>query len=257
MERPPTKILLALQMWEGDQVQALALARLIADLEPRHNSRADFLFSYRFDCAPSKETEDYVTAKFNSFSWVNRHRRGEGWPGGCNDLWFGTMDRIYDLCQAGQMPRYKAILTFEADCSPLVPHWINSLHEEWDKLSQKGARLAGHLLQYPPQPRVRLHCNGNALFSGDSVYLHTVARKIGGCAPNAGWDFALAPKFKELGWADCPAIRSYWNAQTALPPFIERVTNEGCVFLHGVKDHSVLRYVREKHLLPRNSAIIS
>lgn len=257
MEKQPTKILIALQMWEGDQAQALALARLIADLEPRHNDRADFLFSYRFDCPPDKKTEEYIATKFNVFSWVNRHRRGEGWPGGCNDLWFGTMDRVYDLCNAGQMPAYKAVLTCEADCAPLVPHWLNSLHTEWDKLSQKGAKLAGHLLSYPPQPKVRLHCNGNALFSGDLNYLHRIARKIGGCPTSAGWDFFLAPQLKELGWADCPAIRSHWNAQTALPPFLERVTNEGCVFLHGVKDHSVLNYVRERYLLPRGTAIIS
>lgn len=257
MDKQPTKILLALQMWEGDQAQALALARLIADLEPRHNDRADFLFSYRFDCPPDKKTEEYVATRFNTFSWVNRHRRGEGWPGGCNDLWFGTMDRVYDLCNSGQMPEYKAVLTFEADAAPLVPHWLNALHTEWDNLSQKGAKLVGHLLQYPPQPQVRLHCNGNALFSGDLTYLHHLARKIGGCPPSAGWDFYLAPQLKNLGWADCPAIRSYWNAQTALPPFLERVTNEGCAFLHGVKDQSVLNYVRDRYLLPRETAVIS
>jgi hypothetical protein len=257
MERTPSKILIACQSWEGDNAQAMRLARLIADLEPRHSDRADFFFCYRFDCKPDKATEDYVSSKFNVFSWVNRHRRGEGWPGGCNDLWFGTMDRIYDLCQAGQMPEYKAVLTCEADSSPLVPHWINSLHSEWDKMSQKEAKLVGHLLQYPPQPQCRLHCNGNALFSGDLTYLHHLARKIGGCPPSAGWDFYLAPQLQALGWADSPAIRSYWNAQTAQVPFLERVTNEGCVFLHGVKDYSVQEYVRNRYLLPRESAVIS
>jgi hypothetical protein len=89
------------------------------------------------------------------------------------------------------------------------------------------------------------------------TYLHHIARKIGGCPPSAGWDFFLAPQFKELGWADCPAIRSHWNAQTAQPPFIERVTNEGCVFLHGVKDYSVQNYVRERYLLPRAPVVSS
>lgn len=249
------KILLACQFWNRDRDQGMQLARLMADLEPRHNDRADFLFAARFDSTPEQQTVDYVSKKFNTFTFINRHRREEGWPAGCNALWFGTLDHIYDQCNAGRMPEYKAILTFEPDCVPVVPHWINALHAGWDEAQAKGVKVLGHLLQYPLQPKIKWHCNGNALFSGDSVFLHHIARKIGGCPPAAGWDFHLAPELKKLGWADCPLIRSHWNAQTCQPPFMDRVTNEGCVFLHGIKDNSAQEYVRNRYLLPRETPV--
>lgn len=249
------KILLALQFWERDREQGMAAARLIADLEPRHNDRADFLFAARFDAKHDNATVEHVSKKFNTFTFTNRHRREEGWPAGPNALWFGTLDHIYDYGTAGKMPEYKAILTFEPDCVPVVPHWINALHSAWDSVSGKGIKTLGHLLQYPPQPKVRFHINGNALFSGELSFLHHIARKIGGCPPSSGWDFFLAPEFKKLGWSDTKVIRSHWNAQTCSAPFMDRITNEGCVFLHGVKDFSAQTYIRNRYLLPRETPV--
>ena len=74
----PTKILLALQFWKGDKDQAMRVARLIADLEPRHTDFADFLFVSRFDCEQDLATVEYVSQKFNVHTYVNRHRRGTG-----------------------------------------------------------------------------------------------------------------------------------------------------------------------------------
>lgn len=235
-----SKILLALQYWSGDRDKAMQLARLIADLEPRFSTTADFMFMSRFDCAHDPETVAYVGRKFNVHTHVNRGRRGVGWPHGCNELWFGTMDHVYDLNVNKRMPTYKAILTFESDGYPLRPDWIPRLIEAWDSAKVK---VLGAMQTSPGK-----HVNGNAMFSGDTNFLHEIGRKIGGCSPHGGWDYVLAPKFQKMGWKDCPLMRSWWTCPSMDRQTFDSLVEQGVVFFHGVKDDSVLKHVRERFL---------
>ncbi len=233
------KILLALQFWDGDKAQAMNLARLIADLEPRHSDKADFLFVSRFDCAHDMETVKHVSKKFNVHTYINR-QRGQMWPHGCNSLWFGTMDWIFSYGEADRIPPYKAILTFEADCAPLAPNWITELSREWDKAKVK---VLGALLKAPGE-----HVNGNALFSGDKAFLKWISRDIGGCTPHGGWDYILAPEFKRRGWANSNLFRSWWNTKTVSQETFQDLSKQGAVFFHGCKDESLLGHVRRRFL---------
>lgn len=238
----PTKILLALQFWAGDKDQAMRVARLIADLEPRHSDFADFLFVSRFDCDHDLSTVEYVSSKFNCHTFVNRHRRGTGWPSGCNDLWFGTMDHVYSFCEAKRFPPYKAVLTFESDSCPLVPNWHRELSRAWDESAvPKDVKMFGARVEHPLP-----HINGNALFSADMKFLYWISRQIGGCNPTKGWDFILASDFKRVGWMNCPKMRSHWQRKTMPDEEIDTLRNEGVVFLHGVKDDSVISHMRKK-----------
>lgn len=236
------KILLALQFWRGDKDQAMALARLIADLCPAPCEDADFLFVSRFDCNHDLDTVKHVARRFKVHQYVNR-RRGTEWPHGCNDLWFGTMDWAFTFGEAKRIPTYKAILTFEADSCPLSPNWISELSAQWDRL--RPAKVVGPLLQHPGE-----HINGNALFSGDKEFLHWVARKVGGCTPAGGWDYVLRHEFKKRGWADCPPMKSFWKTPTMTEPSFLDLVSQGVVFLHGVKDDSVLKHVRKRFINP-------
>lgn len=235
-----TKLLIALQFWEGDKAPAMETARLIADLEPQRCEKADFLFSARFDATHDPDTVEYVSKKFNVLTHVNKHRRGVGWPFGCNDLWFGTMDYVFDMSRAKRIPDYKAILTMESDASPISPYWINRLSDSWDKAKVK---VHGPLLREPG-----LHINGNAMFSGEPAFLKLVARDIGGCSPHGGWDYILADVFRKQGWADCPIMRSYWGAARANQAWFDGLLAQEVAFLHGVKDDSIRRMVREKFI---------
>lgn len=237
------KILLALQFWGGDKIQAMKLARLIADLEPGMSSRADFLFISRFDCSHDVPTVEHVSRKFKVFTHVNRTRREVGWPAGCNGLWFGTMDHVYALGESKRMPPYKAVLTFEADGFPMRPDWIPRLHDAWDEANRRKPIVALGAMQTSPG----LHINGNALFSGDKKFLFKIARQISGCAPHKGWDYVLAPEFRKLGWADCPKMRSWWNYPTMSVKDFEAIIAQDVVFFHGCKDDSVLRHMRQKY----------
>jgi hypothetical protein len=240
---PPSKFLLALQFWAGDKDKAMQTARLIADLQPKRDERFEFLFSARFDCGQDIDTVRYVSSKFATHTFINKNRRGEGWPHGPNELWFGTVDHVFDYCQGQRFPRYRAILTFEADAYPLVPNWLSVLATEWHTAEAKGVKMLGSMQPYPAQ-----HVNGNCLISGDSKYLHWISREVGGCTPHGGWDYALREDFKRKGWSDCPAMKSYWGSKTSTPAFLKRISEEGAVFLHGVKDESVVSYVRDRYL---------
>jgi len=236
------KILLAIQFWEKDKKQAMDVARLIADLEPRHSHQADFLFVSRFDCEHDQDTVRYVSRKFNVHTHVNR-RRATGWPFGPNELWFGTVDYVYTYgVEAKRMADYKAVLTFEADAFPLCPNWIQMLSEEWDTC--RPANIVGALQQYP-----KPHINGNAMFSCDEKFLEWIARRVGGCSPHGGWDYILAPQFKTWGWKNSNLFRSWWQTATLVPERFDQLLREQVCFLHGVKDDSVIKLVREKYKL--------
>lgn len=240
--KDPRKLLLAIQFWKGDQAQAMKVARLAADLETRHSDLADFLFVSRFDCPHDMETIKYVSRKFNVHHHVSR-RRATGWPWGCNELWFETCQYIYEhSIDAKRIPEYKAVLTFEADAFPMCPNWISMLSEEFDALQP--AKIIGAMQRYPAP-----HVNGNALFSCDPKFMHWIARKVTGCAPSGGWDFLLAKHFKEWGWKNSNLFRSWWQTPTLEPERFATLQKEGVAFLHGVKDESVLRLVRDKYLL--------
>ena len=242
MNRDSRKILLALQYWEQDKAQAMQVARLIADMETRLSDRADFLFVSRFDCAHDMETIGYVSRKFKVRHHVSR-RRATGWPFGPNELWFETMQFCYEhTVEHERIPQYKAILTFEADATPLCPNWISILSDAWDET--RPANTVGALLQHPGP-----HVNGNALFSCDTGFMHWVVRQVSGCTPHGGWDYVLAPRFKEWGWKNCNAIRSWWKTPTLAREQFEPLYPQGVCFLHGVKDDSVIRMVREKYRL--------
>jgi len=235
------KILLALQFWSGDAARAYELARYLADLEPHHNETADFMLCARKDCVLDRRVAFDVARKFNVTTF-NSRRDGVGWPHGCNDLWFDTMSFIWENITTGKFPQYKAVLTFEADCVPLQKEWIARLHSAWDRRGHNEAipvNLIGALQNYPSW-----HINGNAMFSADLGYLKQIVR-IGSCNPAHGWDYAIAPQLKKLGWKSVPEIRSIWNSKSIGPSGYAKFKNEQCALLHGVKDRSAFHLSRQ------------
>lgn len=236
------KLLLALQYWEGDREQAMKLARFIADLQPSHSLAADFMFVRRFDCKESDSaTVEHVSRKFNTHTFQCR-RRGVGWPTGCNDLWAGLMENLYHRMESKMLPHYRAILTFEADCCPLTNDWIERLGKRWDSL--RGVCMAGDIVE---AEHMHEHINGNCLVSTNLEFLRWIS-KIAVCPPRCGWDYYFAPEFKKRGWADIPEIISVWRTSGYTAKRYTQLVKDGVVFLHGVKDDSLLDMTR-KYLL--------
>lgn len=232
-----SRILIALQYWEGDRKQAESAARLIADLEPRHREDTDMLLVARYDSRVDPKLVKHVSAKFNTYTHVSP-RRGMGWPSGCNDLWVGTLDYVRQMSACKRLPQYGAILTTEADSMPLRPDWLDRLHADWDAA---GCFVAGALLATEPP-----HVNGNALFSASPFFLHRIVKtKI---PVRAGWDQYLASLFKSFGWKNLPGFHSEWQRKTVAAEELERFLAAGIYFYHGVKDNSVQKFVSKKYL---------
>lgn len=225
------KILLALQMWEGDQDDAMALLELLIKLKPRgHYQFADVALITRFDCPDVssgmirrlEETFDKV--------WMHCSRRKEiGWPAGCNGLWHDTMHWSYEMHKLHRMD-YSAILTTEADTCPLTADWDERLARVWN---DGHAKVMG--FWHDSGSKVG-HINGNALFDPQLVSLSTW---LNGCPEQVAWDTEHAPLFKQLGWAKCREIHSMWNTSTLGMDELDALRGQGVVWLHGVKDGSV------------------
>jgi hypothetical protein len=225
-----------MQYWEGDRAHAEAVVKLLARLEPEHREDTDILLVARYDCKVDPRVVHAASAKFNTFSYTCP-RREIGWPSGCNALWQGTLDYVRQMMGCKRMPRYDAILTFEADAVPLVPDWLDRLHRDW---KEAGCFVAGALI------RGDEHINGNALFSTSPFFLEAILkRKV---PVGIGWDRYLYSIFKSFGRKDLPGFRSHWQRQTVGAEELERLLTEGVYFYHGVKDASVIEFVQKKYL---------
>jgi len=242
------KILIMLPFWSGDRNQGFKLARLIADLEPKHSDVADFLFVARFDCKHGDQTVKYVSRKFNVHTYTSK-KRGVGWPAGCNSLFFGSMEWVYHKMNAGHIPRYKAIFNMGADCVPLSKNWLSQLVDAWDLYSVKAPLyVAGPLV--PGAAHGRAHINGDAaVLSGDLRFLKWLAMDVEDMRVPAGWDWVLAGDFEKWGWVDFPFMRSYWRHPGEFDQRgWDKEVDSGVSFIHGVKDDSLLNLAR-KNLL--------
>lgn len=237
------KLLLALQYWEGDREAAYRLARTLADLEPKHSESADLLLVHRADCVPpDKDLIAYLSRKFNVFVYRSP-RRTAGWPAGCNDLWFATIEWVWSMLDARKIQAYSSVFTFEADGAPLVEGWIEKFQEAWGSAKVK---VLGCEVDNKKCPK---HVNGNAMFSCDLNFLYWLAREIGAVGRGA-WDVALYPEFAKRGAADFPGLRSYYQTRSVTGEWVAQEQSKGTVFVHGVKDGSLLREVRARFRLP-------
>lgn len=230
------KILLALQMWNGDRDNAELVADLLADLKKQGRYQfADIALITRFDCPdPSKTMIRRLETVFDKV-WLHRSRRREvGYPGGCNGVWHDLMHWAYDMHKSKKM-EYSAILTTEADAAPLAADWDEKLATAWHRHPEVSVMGFWH-----DSGSDVGHINGNALFDPSLV---TMSDKLIGCAEQSPWDIYHAPLFKSLGWSPCKEIHSEWKMETIEPKQIEKFIKQGVVWLHGVKDASVREWV--------------
>ena len=126
--------------------------------------------------------------------------------------------------------------------------WIAGLHAEWDRVNAASKVCqAGAWLPNGPDDKGTGHINGNCLVTGDLDTVKWMMNLVGGVCINAGWDWLLAPQFKNRGWSDIPGIRSVWRQRISEKDFLAGM-KEKQIWRHGVKDSVGLQLCR-KHLL--------
>jgi hypothetical protein len=237
------RIVLALQYFGGDREPALRLADTLAELEPQFNPTAVFLFVHAFDCEPPpaslvvKLREKFRTVVHKSTTkWM-------GYPDGCAAMWLDSIDWARAAKQNGETSA-DCMLTFEADCSPLVPDWIARLVETFDRENPVSVMGDHHPFTAKGRPRGEGHINGNLVVSlKSSAVLDQIAAYRTEHRKKDPWDVIIYPKFASLGVKNVGEIQSDYKSQSLSPAYLTGLARAGVIFHHGCKDESVRDWV--------------
>lgn len=238
------KWLLALQYWEGDRDQAAKLVDLIADLEPEYREDVSFALVARHDSRIDPETLAKIRAKMPAEGHVIPSGL-VGYPGGCNSLWRETV-----LYAAGR--GFDFVLTFEADCTPLVPNWVNRLRDAVNEIvATKQATAAVFGAKQGPWVERNVHkphINGNCVVRLTPKLVDAVRKYVPSADKRRPWDLELYETFQRVGGAvDIREIRSDWRSQYHSKETAQKWIESGVVFHHGTRDYSLARQVRRIH----------
>lgn len=176
-------IALNIQFWDGDKAQAMALARLIADLELKPRADVIVLFTARFDCQHDRETMEYVAQKFRVFQYTTK-RKATGWPNGPNQMMADSYAYCAELWIRNRLPDLRAVFFIEADCVPLSRDWLDQIIAEYNGC---GKKVLGAWLKKGDAGCE--HVNGNCLIAID---LFQKFPAIFHPREKGGWDATLA-----------------------------------------------------------------
>lgn len=195
-EQSPTKfnkLLIVAQYWAGDLLQMQELLKLVADLEPGFNEKADFLIFPRVDTNTREfKIAPHLSQKFN-VSDSRSTRQDRGWPFGPNGVAMDAFKHTHELFKAGKFG-YDAAMLMESDCVPLRKGWIGELLDEWN--GQQGLFL-GHWDGDETSRAPASHMNGNLLFHPEAFDL--IPEMAYGPTPRPGWDMFFWHRMRHFG----------------------------------------------------------
>lgn len=175
-------LILNIQHWEGDKSQAMALLRLMADLEPAKREDVYLLVTCRFDGTFDEESIEYASQKFNITKFKTT-RNATGWPNGPNQMAGESYLFCVDSFRKGRFPKSSAVMFIEADCVPLRKTWISELYNEYNG---SGKEITGCWLK--KQDAGIEHINGNCLIS---INFWRRCKSIFWPDEKGGWDATL------------------------------------------------------------------
>lgn len=236
-------MIIALQYWAGDQEQALALARLIADIEPRRREDAILVLARRGDCIESDEarrTQAYCSDKLSTML-LQSQRPEVGHPAGCFGLWAGMMQRLALLHGRGLTPwRHSAVMCCEADGGPINKDWIGMVIKAHERSLVQGKRITGPVMDTPIP-----HTNGNNVMELGVIEDYPGLMT---CPPEAAWDLHHAKVLIRETRA-CNVILNAYNTRDWTRGCLTPMARE-TAWVHGCKDDSVYQYARwaNKHI---------
>ena len=228
---PSMPMVIALQFWQGDQAEALQLARFSADLEPASRDDVLFAFCRRFDVPMSPELYEaglYVGRKF-PVTHISSEREGAGHPDGCYGLWAGTAEILYRHYIAG-CP-CDNVFFVEAEGVPMRFDWIDYLKRAHQNNLNQGKRVTG--AWEGPGRYHEEHVNGSMCMHLSAWADHPSLQT---CCAGKAWDcFHARVLLKELGpWQ---AIENLYGAHDVTMS-VFRTLARNRAWLSSVKDGS-------------------
>jgi hypothetical protein len=249
-------IILNFQFWDGDKAQAMALARLVADLQPTYRDDVTVLFSARFDCVHDDETIGYVSQKFPTKRFTSK-TRSTGWPAGCNRLMADSYQHCIEMVRMKEVVA-NGVMFIESDCVPLHKNWLDMILEEWKNC---GKMVLGAWLKQGDASGE--HINGNCIMHID---FWKQAKMIINPPTAGGWDATCAaPMLKngypsKLIWSDYHLGKTtnpwkgcgylWQNKRYSAPSNAYYGQDLRPVWYHGPKDMRGLECVRNRLLGP-------
>jgi hypothetical protein len=172
---------LVLQFWRKDKAQALALARLIADIEPEFRDDVIFVFA-RQENTPMDheiyETQLYVGLKMPFADMPTRVDESKEYPGICFDPWASACEKLSRAYHTGKRKHHSAFF-FEADGCPMGKYWIDHLKGAHEQTLTLGKRVTGPRMRWEP------HVNGTMVMHLSCWEDHPSLRQ---CPPSRPWD---------------------------------------------------------------------
>lgn len=235
-------LMLMLQVCPVDVYPAQELMRLLVDIEPVRRSDVEVAIAWRRDtnAFAVRELADIAKTKFAVVHPLRGQRRGTGHPLGCNDLWQESMDAVLRMKKSGST-KADGVLTFEADCLPLRPDWINVLRTEWMMARQLGKLVLGHA-HSKPSDAPKTHINGNAIFAADILATHST---LGDSNGRNGWDTHNGKLLLSIG-QDTFAIYQKYRMHQISRDEIEGIRKFDRIpaLFHGVKTLDGIKHVR-------------
>lgn len=235
VERP---LAIALQFYGGDKLKALALARLLADIEPVHRDDVALIFAQRFDVQMTQDiyqTQQYCAKKFPIFH-IRSEREQVGHPNGCFGLWAGTAEQCYKhYCQTWP---YHSIFFIEPDGVPLRKDWINLLKKRHAETLAMGKRVTGHIV--PENPGCCAHVNGTMVMHLSCWADHPSFQV---CRRDIAWDVFHAQAL--LGEANDNKVTVGLQECKNLPREVFEKLGHNAAWLTGVKDGTSWQIARE------------
>lgn len=234
-------MILALQYWAGDYQEMERTARLIVDVQPERTKKHFVMFAHRFDAEPpSKDLLQYVKQKFDVLPTHKCRRKEIGWPAGCNGIAHDLMMLAQEKRRAGEWHQTDAVWLLESDILPLRRDWLTLIEREWAEARKAGKWLMGAwAASHGPQG----HVNGNMVFHPEMC---DHIRGLEGSAPHIGWDVYHSHRLARHWWKSAQMANFYRATNVDYANLWP--TGEPFCFLHGVKDRSGEKLVREKLL---------
>jgi hypothetical protein len=254
-------MIIALQYHDGDLEQAMALARLVADLVPA--GRCDVMLA--LVCQPGTprtglvaRTAAHCRRKLPVLEAASKFG-AKGHPEGCTALWRGTASFFFDLFRNNELGREgyhsgtfhgaSLLMLDGGDGIPLHPEWTRLMTEEHYRTLNRGKLITGTPYFLGGCP---LHVNPNAIFElevfGRTHLLDEMPPYDGTVLTN----FDVYHREEMLAHASLSSIvRTDWRGggrQATLELLRERA--ERAVWLHGYKDLG-LHWLARRHLADR------
>jgi hypothetical protein len=164
---PPSGVVIALMYWAGDLPEAMRLARLIQELEPRRRDDVIFALCPRFDVERTSEQEAVFMALAGKFPTMFCPSRTQvtGHPDGAAAMWSDTMAQLSEAWHLGRVNAH-SVFTIEADGCPLRADWLDVVLAEHRRTLDAGKRVTGALTNHG-----LTHLNGSSLIMHCSAWM--------------------------------------------------------------------------------------